>query len=222
MSEMVFPPLESLLKSPKLFLYAKAIESYLNEELEKREAFYDWLTEDRKAEFINGEVIVQTPAKHRHTVASMNLSALLSSYVQHHDLGFVGAETVLVSLTRNDYLPDICFFRTETAVTFKPDQVKYPVPDFVAEVLSPRTAVIDRTTKFEDYAAHGVGEYWLVEPEKETVEQYVLRGSDYELLFKVQEGHLTSSAVPGFTIPVAAIFDAKLKNQVLAILLSQG
>ena len=216
MTEMVFPPLEPLLKSPKLSLYARAIQTYLDEEYQKRESFYDWLTEDIKAEFINGEVVVQTPAKNRHTVASMNLSTVLSTYVELNDLGFVGAETVLVSLTRNDYLPDICFFGKAKASNIKPDQMKYPAPDFVVEILSPSTAVIDRSTKFEDYAAHGVAEYWLVDPEKQTVEQYALRENEYELLFKVQEGSLTSTVVAGFTIPVAAIFDHKLKNQVLA------
>jgi Uma2 family endonuclease len=210
------PSLEPLLKSPKLSLYARAIQTYLDEEQEKRESFYDWLTEDIKAEFINGEVIVQSPAKHRHTVASMNLSTLLSTYVELNDLGFVGAETVLVSLTRNDYLPDICFFGKVKASIIKPDQVKYPAPDFIVEILSPSTAVIDRTTKFEDYAAHGVSEYWLVDPEKQTVEQYALRDAEYELLFKIHEGGLTSVVVTGFMIPAISIFDAKIKNQMLA------
>lgn len=216
MSEMMMTRLEPLLNSPQLPLYARALQSFLDEEYHKRESFYDWLTEDNKAEFINGEVVVQTPARNRHTVASMNLSTLLSTYVELNDLGFVGAETVLVALTRNDYLPDICFFGKAKATEIEPDQVKYPAPDFVAEVLSPGTEHVDRGVKFEDYAAHGVSEYWLIDPEKQTVEQYVLRPGGYELLFKVQEGSLTSTAVTGFTIPVIAIFDARRKNQVLA------
>ena len=216
MTEMVFPPLEPLLKSPKLSLYARAIQTYLDEEHERREAFYDWLTEDIKAEFINGEVIVQSPAKKQHTDVVANLTSLLRTFVDEHDLGFVGAETVLVTLTRNDYLPDIVFFIARRSDQFTSQQIKYPAPDLVVEVLSPSTAVIDRTTKFEDYAAHGVAEYWLVDPEKQTVEQYVLRESEYELLFKIQEGSLTSVVVEAFTIPAASIFDSKVKNRVLA------
>ena len=172
MIDMASPSLEPLLKSPKLSLYARAIQTYLDEEQEKRESFYDWLTEDIKAEFINGEVIVQSPAKKQHTDVVANLTSLLRTFVDEHDLGFVGAETVLVTLTRNDYLPDIAFFTANRAKQFTPHQMKYPAPDLVVEVLSPSTAVIDRTTKFEDYAAHGVSEYWLVDPEKQTVEQY--------------------------------------------------
>jgi hypothetical protein len=77
MTEMILTPLEPLLNSPQLPLYARALQSFLDEEHHKRESFYDWLTEDIKAEFINGEVVVQTPARNRHTVASMNLTTLL-------------------------------------------------------------------------------------------------------------------------------------------------
>lgn len=192
----------------------------LDEESEKREAFYDWLTPNVKAEFINGEIVVQSPAKKRHTDVSMNLSALLRAYVEMNDLGFVGAETVLISLTRNDYLPDICYFGREKAAELEPEQVKYPAPDFIVEVLSPSTAEVDRGIKFEDYAAHGVAEYWLVDPEIETVEQYVLQDDHYELLLKVKSGNLTSEIIGGFKIPVEAIFDSKVKNQVLAQLLA--
>jgi Uma2 family endonuclease len=198
------------------------MQSFLDEEQEKRESFYDWLTPDVKAEFINGEIVVQSPAKKRHTDTSMNLSALLRAYVEVNDLGYVGAETVLISLTRNDYLPDICFFGREKAAEFDPEQMKYPAPDFIIEVLSPSTAETDRGIKSEDYAAHGVAEYWLVDPELETVEQFVLHDEEYRLLLKVKSGFLSGEVVQGFEIPVEAIFDSKVKNRVLSQLLAGG
>ena len=124
------PILEPLLKSPKLSLYARQLQDYLDEEQQRREAFYDWTTEDIKAEFINGEIVMQTPAKQRHTVASMNLAALLDAYVERNKLGFVGAETVLIALTRNDYLPDVCFLSAAKAEQITLDQVKFPAPAF--------------------------------------------------------------------------------------------
>lgn len=214
------PVLEPLLKSPKLTLYADQLQQYLAEERHKRAAFYDWITEDIKAEFINGEIVMQTPARKQHTDASMNLSSLLDAYVELQALGYVGAETVLIALTRNDYLPDICFFRAEKAQNFLSEQVKYPAPDFIVEVLSPGTAAIDRGIKFEEYAANGVQEYWIVDPGQQTVEQYVLYNEEYELRLKVKSGEISSEVVKGFTIPIAAIFDRKRKNQVLIELLS--
>lgn len=219
MTTTLTPLLEPLLKSPRLALYANQLKRYLDEESQRRDEYYDWLTEDVKAEFINGEVIMQTPARKQHTAASMNLSALLDAHVELHELGFVGAETVLIVLTRNDYLPDVCFFGQEKAAQISPDQVKYPPPDFIAEILSPSTASKDRGIKFEDYADHGVQEYWLIDPQSETVEQYLLKDGGYELALKIKTGELTSHVISGFTIPVAAIFDGKAKNQALLKLL---
>ena len=209
------PILDPLIRSPKLSLYMQQLQSLLNIEQRRRDKFYDWITEDIKAEFINGEVMMQSPAKQRHTAASINLTTLLSTYVDLHHLGFVGSETVLITLTRNDYLPDVCFFGTSKTAGIKPEQMKYPAPDFIAEILSPSTESVDRTTKFEDYAAHGVAEYWLIDPANKTVEQYDLQKEKYALRLKVQHGLLSSRVIEQFEIPVTAIFDAKRKNQAL-------
>lgn len=91
--------------------------------------------------------------------------------------------------------------------TFAPDQLKFPAPDLVVEVLSPSTEAIDRGIKFEAYALHGVREYWLIDPEQEFIEQYALHGDTYELVIKARTGTISSAAVPGFEIPVRAIFD---------------
>lgn len=50
--------------------------------------------------------------------------------------------------------------------------MRFPAPDLVVEVLSASTVAIDCSVAFEDSAAHGVGEYWLLDPDTKTVEQY--------------------------------------------------
>ncbi|MEM7114233.1 MAG: Uma2 family endonuclease [Chloroflexota bacterium] len=144
---------------------------------------------------------------------------MLDAYVEHKQLGYVGQETVLVALTRNDYLPDICFFGKEKATLLVEDQMKFPPSDFVVEVLSPSTADKDRGEKMLDYATHGVQEYWLVDPEAQVVEQYGLvlgegreENGRFALLLKLKTGTLTSHVINGFTIPVEAIFDKSIKN----------
>lgn len=151
--------LSKLLESPRLSLYFNEIKRVLDDEKVRRQHFYDVTTEFEKAEFINGQVVIQLPAKKRHTDVSRRLLQLLSAFVQKFGLGFVGHEKVLISLSRNDYEPDICFFRKEVAQDFSPEQSKFPPPDFIVEILLPSTATIDRTTKLQDYAAHGVAEY---------------------------------------------------------------
>jgi Uma2 family endonuclease len=116
---------------------------------------------------------------------------------------------MLVVLTRNDYEPDICYWRKEISQTFERGQMKFPAPDFVAEVLSPSTKGDDYGVKFQDYAAHGVHEYWILDPKNEMVEQYFLNQETevFELHKKTDSGMLTSRTVTGFSIPVRALFD---------------
>jgi Uma2 family endonuclease len=200
---------ETLLASPKLNLYLHDLTSRMETERQARERFYEEMTEQQKVEFINGEIVMQSPVKLEHDTSSNTLNILLATYVRIHQLGHVGHEKMLIVLTRNDYEPDVCFWRKEISQTFSRKQMKFPAPDFIAEVLSPSTAKNDYGVKFIDYAAHGVQEYWILDPVNEIVEQYLLspETETFELLKKTDSGTLTSRAVDGFTIPVRALFD---------------
>jgi Uma2 family endonuclease len=211
--------LHQLVQSPRLRLLADEIEGVLDRERAARQRFYDTMTEGDKVEFINGEVVVQSPVKLEHNRAGKLLQSILDAYVDVHGLGHVGHEKLLVSLTRNDYEPDVCFWGRAKADAFQRDQMRFPAPDFVVEVLSPSTEDVDRGVKLEDYGAHGVAEYWLVDPATEVVEQYVLAGGRYELRLKVHDGPLACAAVPGFVVPVRAIFDEQANLAALKALL---
>jgi Uma2 family endonuclease len=203
-------PIEKLLQEPALPLLVQQLQEILAREQERRQYFYDVVTEEQKAEFINGEIVVHSPVKLRHNSVSSAIAQLLRAYVIANELGYVGHEKVLVTLTRNDYEPDVCFFRQEKAQHFLPDQMKFPAPDLAVEVLSSSTAGNDRGIKFRDYAAHGVTEYWLVDPNAEVVEQFLLEGEAYELKIKSNSGEIQSVVVAGFTVPIRAIFDEKV------------
>lgn len=211
---------QRLLNSPRLAQFNQQIQAILQDEANRRQGFYAQISEGDKAEFINGEIIFHSPVRLWHNNASGNLYFLLKAYVMHKGAGFVGHEKIMVSLTRNDYEPDICYFRQEKAVQFKPDQMRFPAPDFVVEVLSTSTEANDRGVKFEDYAAHGVAEYWLVDPDTEMAEQYQLQDDVYALVVKAKTGVLESFTIPGFTIPVRAIFDEAENRAALPTLLA--
>lgn len=211
----------TLVHSPRLPAYVQQLQAWLETEQVRRERFYEEMSEEHKMEFINGEVIVHSPARLYHTIVSRNLLILLSTYVQKHALGLVGHEKMLITLTRNDYEPDICYFKTEKARVFTLKQTKFPAPDFVAEVLSPGTEANDRGIKFEDYALHGVGEYWIIDPEQEFVEQYILKGETYALRVKAMTGVVESLMVEGFVIPVRALFDEAEQFAALQALLGR-
>ena len=206
---------------PHAAILAEQVKFALEAEQDKRRHFYDIIEENKKMEFINGEIVLHSPVKIEHNTATKLLFVLLNTFVGKYDLGFVGIEKILISLTRNDYEPDICFFGKEKSAKFKKGQMKFPPPDFVVEVLSNSTAKHDRETKFQDYAAHNVAEYWIVDPDKETIEQFVLQNDQYELLLKTKDGAISSFVLPNFTIPVRAIFDNKTHLEALTKLLTQ-
>lgn len=201
--------LEPILNSAYLFDYYRIINEKIEEESRKRLEFYEKITPSMKAEFINGKMIVHSPVMLRHNRTTLLFSSLLNNYVVTNNLGYVGVEKILIKLTRNDFEPDICFFKKEKAKGFSDDQIFFPAPDFVVEILSKSTEKNDRGVKFVDYAIHGVGEYWIIDPEKEFVEQYVLKDEEYELFKKTNDGKIKSFQIEGFQIPVRAIFDEK-------------
>ncbi len=211
-----------LLDAPDAKLIIERVQALLNDETKKRQAFYEWLQDDVKAEFINGEVIMHSPVKRRHLRASKLLFNLLQNFIATRNLGEVDTEKALITLTRNDYEPDICFWRREIADEFTDDTMKHPAPDLVVEILSKGTAKRDRGVKFEDYAAHGVREYWLVDPVRQTVEQFRL-DEEFMAFDAVGNFHLndtlTALTVTGFTIPVRAIFEPEANADALRALL---
>ncbi len=200
---------EKLLKLPDIYLLINDVIEKLKLEEEKRNQFYETITERDKAEFINGKPIFHSPVKVVHTEVGGRLFHLLKHYVSLYNLGFVGYEKVTLHFTRNSYQPDLCFFTADQRENFTEEQMLYPAPAFVVEVLSPSTEKTDRTIKFNDYAKHGVSEYWIVDPKKKFVEQYVLRENRYKLVgkfFNSKEEKITSEAVAGFSVEAEWLF----------------
>lgn len=213
---------DKIKQSPRLPQYLEEIQAFWKKEEERRKQFYKEVVEDHKMEFINGEVYFQSPIRLKHNEAGKLLLKLIDTYVQSTELGFVGYEKMLVSLTRNDYEPDICFWRKEVSVQFKPNQMQFPAPDMVVEILSESTEKIDRGVKFEDYAQHQIAEYWIVDADKQLVEQYILEGGKYALKHKAQgQETIFSQVLIGFNIPAISIFDKTENVRVLKALLEK-
>ncbi len=201
--------LTPLLASPELPDFLDELHRVVALENQRRQRFYDELTEDDKFEFINGQVIMHSPALHRHNIVRHHLATLLRVFVEQHNLGIVCDEKALCVFPRNDYEPDIVFFGPRKARLIGPDTMKYPVPDLIVEILSPSTARFDRGVKMQDYAAHRVAEYWIVDPDRETVERHRARDRHYSKVRAQKTGAIASEAVAGFEIPVRAIFEEK-------------
>lgn len=219
MTELAAQLLESS-QAPRIIQQVQAI---LVDEQNRRRAFYEWMDEDMKTKFINGEIVVHSPALDKHSSVVMLLGTLLNVFVNARNLGLVRVEKALVELTRNSYEPDICYFGLDKSASISPELLYYPAPDLVVEVLSESTKKNDREVKFEDYAAHGVAEYWIIDPKCQTIETFTI-DADTEAyaatgIFKIGQS-VSSTILPNFIIPVKAIFDNNANVLALGTLLS--
>lgn len=216
LAEMLAP----LRASPFLPEAVNELSALLAEERQRRDQFYQEMTPDMKVEFIEGEVILHSPARNVHLDVTTRLAKLLSAYVDAQELGEIKVEKCLCVFPRNDYEPDVVFFSREKAAALGNNTMKFPVPDLIVEVLSESTEHRDRGVKFQDYEAHGVQEYWIVDAEQRAVEQYVLATGRYDLKMKSGTGTLSSGVVTGFRVPVEAFFDSKANTEALRTLLA--
>jgi Uma2 family endonuclease len=198
--------IDDFLKAPNLRELLDELENAWQEEQRRRHQFWAEVDEGKKAEFILGEIIYHSTVYGRHWMASNNITRWLLPYVYDNRLGKVGYEKVMVRLTRNDYEPDICFWKKEKSAQFQQKQSAFPPPDFVVEILSDSTKERDYGIKMTDYALHGVQEYWIVDVEHETVEQYLLDGNAFQLAQKLKDGVLESEVISGFRMRIKEIF----------------
>jgi Uma2 family endonuclease len=78
-------------------------------------------------------------------------------------------------------------------------------PDLVIEIISPSSAGIDRIRKAATYATFGVPEYWIVDPEEESIEVQTLSGGRYRPI-PPEDGLIRSVQVEGLVIDPADLF----------------
>ena len=212
--------LSTIFQEPDLPVMLRELNTRFAEERQMRERFYAEITPSEKAEFINGQVIMHSPATFEHNETRQNIEHAILQHVRACEAGRVFAEKILCVFPRNDYEPDVCFFTAARVAKFKRITLKFPPPDFVCEVLSKSTEARDRGIKFKDYAAHGVREYWLADPRTHVLEQYVTDGKGgYQLRLKSGSGEVESTVIKGFRIPIRALFDAKANAAALKAML---
>ncbi|MEM6395489.1 MAG: Uma2 family endonuclease [Bacteroidota bacterium] len=111
--------------------------------------------------------------------------------------------------------------KKETAEQFTDDLLYYPAPDLVVEVTSKSTDGRDRGIKFRSYEEAGVSEYWIVDPKKHCVDQFI-RGknqADKIVFLPYAEleinDNISSKVLPGFVVPVRAFFAKEARTEVL-------
>jgi Uma2 family endonuclease len=73
-------------------------------------------------------------------------------------------------------------------------------PDLIIEIISPSSARMDRFLKFNKYQQSGVREYWIVDPETNSVQVCVLEGGRYFVTAYGDEDDVAVTVLPGCQI----------------------
>src|SRR5579859_3787627 len=123
------------------------------------EAFMEWLDEDLRAEWVDGEIVVASPANLDHQNLTGFLYAALLWYTNASGVG----GTVLVApfqmkLAHVGREPDVIYVAPEHLDRFHPTYLDGPA-DLVVEIVSPESVTRDRVEKLREYQEAGVQEY---------------------------------------------------------------
>ena len=150
-----------------------------------------------------------TPGQsHNNTVSRLNrLSA--DHLTKTHDNGTLYVPRAGIVKGPNSWLePDLFYVAAATNATSDPNYPQYlSTADLVIEVISPSSAIYDRNTKADTYAALGVKELWLVDEASGIIELRTLEGDRYgpSIVFE-RDDHLKSTVLKGLAFRVGSAF----------------
>jgi len=179
------------------------------------EEFLAWADEDTLAEWVDGEIVMTSPASRQHQAIGSFLEKVMGIYVEHQDLGMVLRAPFQMRLAHSGREPDLIFVATANLHRLQATHLDGPA-DLVVEIVSPESVGRDRGDKFYEYETGGVREYWLLDPDRRWAEFYRL-GEDplYQVAFSGREGVYRSEALSGFWLRVEWLWQPPLILDVL-------
>lgn len=136
------------------------------------------LPEKPGAELIDGVIVYKPSPSFEHGGAQAGLAAFVRSHFGHGGGGpgpggwWIGSEVDIWFEPTQIFRPDLAGWKRANAAG-KP--AGFPVrirPDWVCEVLSPSNPKNDLVNKLRVYPRHGVGHYWLVDPDAAVLTVY--------------------------------------------------
>ncbi len=174
------------------------------------EEFLDWADEDTLAEWVNGEVIMTSPASLRHQNIGGFLFQVMSVFVEQNNLGEVILPPFQMKLARSGRESDLLFVAREHLHRLGATYLSGPA-DLVVEIISPESVGRDRGDKFYEYEQAGIPEYWLLDPQARRAEFYQLDPAGvYRLIAPDQAGVYRSAVLAGFWLQVAWLWQQPL------------
>lgn len=171
--------------------------------------------EDTKCELIQGEFVMHSPASVPHERIFGFLYILVRGYVSYHHLGEVLGSRVAVKLSEEDtFEPDILYVSKENMSRLEENYMD-GAPDMAIEILSDSTRRFDLGAKKEKYLTCGVKEYWVVDPDHQTLTLYYPDGSEVQ----AKAGKVSSKILQGFWLDVSWLFSLPPEKDCLDLIL---
>ena len=160
-------------------------------------------------EIIDGELCMTPSPSPRHQEISGNLFEIIRHFLRSNPLGKVFDAPCDVVLSKDPIQvvePDLLFVSKEHLSIITEKNIQ-GIVDLTVEILSPSTATADRRVKHSIYERFGVPEYWIVDPETETVQVFRLSAGRYPDPLEYGKGDLLESPLfPGLSIPLSEVF----------------
>lgn len=161
-------------------------------------------------EFDNGFIEVHSMATLFHQAIVLYLYKVFDAWVRAHVEGEVFSAPMPIRLwTKKFRDPDVTYLRPEQIPADRRTQPRSVA--LALEVVSPgeESRKRDLEEKPEDYARAGIEEYWIVDPEQESISVLKLAGDAYELHGEFGRGETaTSVLLDGLEVDVDAVFAA--------------
>ncbi len=161
-------------------------------------------------ELIDGEHFVTPSPALRHQIILANLHRLIAPHTHATRSGVTLFAPYDIVFTKYDVVePDLIYFSKARYAEVVTDKNAQGPPTLAVEILSPGTRRRDEVLKRRLYERMKVDEYWIVDPEAETVKVYRLGAGKYERteLCLESDAALTTVLLPGLSIRLAAVFE---------------
>jgi Uma2 family endonuclease len=169
---------------------------------------YCGLPNDRnRYEILDGELSVTPAPATQHQITLGNLHRILSTHVFANHMGrLLLAPTDVILASTTVVQPDLVFVGNNRSQVVTTRGVE-GAPTLVVEILSPTTHRTDRVTKAQLYAKHQVPQYWLIDPDQQTLEAYELVIDRYDLVARAQDAEVFApSLFPGLSIQLSDLW----------------
>jgi Uma2 family endonuclease len=172
--------------------------------------YEEWLrmpeVSDGIEEVVNGEIRRTPPNKWDHAEIVENVRDALIPQLDRRKFRVVTTSFGLIvrKSPLTSRVPDLAVFDLSTIV--ERDGYIHSAPTLLVEVISPANRRRERDEKLADYTSLGVPEFWVVWPERRTIEVFLLENGEMRSAQVVSEGCLKPVRLPNVEVAVSAIW----------------